>query len=196
MNKIVKSTYISDLLKKQSDNEILSMDKSIIKDENNLFNYFCSLCGANIFISDTPFDDMPRRKTDDSIIVLISKIFFKSFLKRDKLMVIKRETNKYEKQFRFSCQECGVFIAYQSMDYEQYDSSNEFKRRSNKIFSHNKKKILYILIDAVVADTRQSSLFIEMDKIKESHEKRMSSIRLKKTEVDEFGKEKEKIVYL
>lgn len=139
---------------------------------------------------------MPKRKTDDSIIVQTTKVFFKSYLKRDKVTVVKRATNKYEKQFRFICHECGVFIAYQSADFEEQDTSDELKKRSNKIFTQNKKKLVYILVDAVVSDQRQSSLYIEMHKIKDSQAKKISFIRLKKTEVDEFGREKEKIVYL
>ena len=68
-----------------------------------------------------------------------------------------------------------MFIAYQSMDYEENDATDELKRRSNKIFSNNKKRILYILIDAVVADARQSSLFIEMEKLKENQDKKLMS---------------------
>jgi hypothetical protein len=173
-----------------------SNDGTEKEEVNKLYTYYCSLCGANVIVSDTMLESMPRRKTDESIIILISKIFFKSYLKRDKLCVIKRDTNKYEKQFCFVCQECGVLIAYQTIDYEEYETSDELKRRSNKIFSHNKKKILYVLIDAVVVDPRQSSLFIEMEKIKECQEKKVSFVRIKKTEVDENGKEKEKIVYL
>lgn len=149
---------------------------------NKLYTYYCSLCGANVIVSDTMLESMPRRKTDDSIIILVSKIFFKNYLKRDKLSVVKRETNKYEKQFNFVCQECGVLIAYQAMDYEEYETSDELKRRSNKIFSHNKKKIFYVLIDALVVDPRQSSLFIEMEKIKESQEKKMCFVSIKKAE--------------
>jgi hypothetical protein len=175
-------------------NILIFSNDGITKDDNTLINYYCSLCGAGVINTDTTIEIMPRRKTDESMILLLSKIYFKSLLKRDKLMVIKRDTNKYEKQYRFCCQECGVFVAYQSMNYD--DNSDEFKRRSNKIFSHNKKKILYILIDAVVTDPRQSSLFIEMDKIKDCQEKIFSFVRMKKTEVDQFGKEKEKIVYL
>lgn len=193
------TTNISDLLKKgegaKAGLSLVDTNDNQLK-EDNLVTYYCSLCGANALMTDTMLESMPRRKTDESIIVLVSKIYFKSFLRRDRLMVVKRDMNKYEKQYRFVCQECGVFIAYQSMDYEENDTINELKRRSNKIFSQNKKKILYILIDAVVADPRQSSLYIEMDKIKENQEKQMSFVRLKKTEVDEYGKEKEKIVYL
>jgi hypothetical protein len=35
-----------------------------------------------------------------------------------------------------------------------------------------------------------------MHKIKDAQAKKISFIRLKKTEIDEFGREKEKIVYL
>jgi len=152
---------------------------------NKLYSYYCSLCGANVIVSDTMLESMPRRKTDDSIIILISKIFFKSYMKKEKLTVIKRDTNKYEKQYTFVCQECGVFIAYQTNDYEDYDAADELKRRSNKIFSHNKKRILYVLIDAVVVDPRQSSLFIEMEKINNLKENRMNYDLAKKVAVDE-----------
>lgn len=143
--------------------------------KQKLFLYYCSLCGANVIDCDTKLESMPHRKTDDSIIAYISKIFFNNYMKRDKLMVIKRDINKYEKQYRYVCQECGVFIAYQSADFEEQDASNELKRRSNKIFSQNKKKLLYILEDAVVADKKQSSILIELDKIKEIQSKKLKS---------------------
>lgn len=166
------------------------------QEEKKIIPYYCSLCGTNVLVTDMLLETMPRRKTDDSIIALISKIFFKSYLKKEKLIVVRRNINKYEKQYRWVCPHCGVFIAYQSNNYEDEDVVDELKRRSNRIFSHNKRKILYILIDAVVMDPKQSSLFIEQEKIKESQAKNISFIRLKKTEVDEYGKEKEKIVYL
>jgi hypothetical protein len=147
--------------------------KSTTVNDEGLITYYCSLCGANVIITNSPIESFPRRKTDESIIALCSKIYFKSFLKRDKLIVVKRDNNKYEKQFRFVCGECGVFVAYQSINYEEHDTTDELKRRSNKIFSQNKKKIMYILIDAVVADPRQSSLFIEMEKLKETQDKKL-----------------------
>jgi hypothetical protein len=147
---------------KSNENEIQNL---------NIINYYCSLCGAEVINTDKVIDKMPRRNTDDSIIVQISKIFFSNKLKRDKLIVIRRDYNKYEKQYRFVCGECGVFVAYQALDYEVNDTSDELRKRSNKIFFQNKKKIIYILIDAVVTDPRQSSLFIEMEKINENPEK-------------------------
>ena len=52
------------------------------------------------------------------------------------------------------------------------------------------------MADAVVMDPKQSAFSIETERIKENQAKNISFIRLKKTEVDEYGKEKEKIVYL
>ena len=175
---------------------MINWNTSNVSEEKKIIPYYCSLCGSNVLVTDKLLETMPRRKTDDSIIALVSKIFFKSYLKKDKLIVVRRNINKYEKQYRYVCQSCGVFVAYQSNNYEDEDVVDELKRRSNRIFSHNKRKILYILMDAVVMDPKQSSLFIEQEKIKESQAKNISFIRLKKTEVDEYGKEKEKIVYL
>ena len=176
--------------------KIMTFTSETNKEENKLYTYYCALCGANVIVTDSLLESMKHRKTDDSIIVLASKIFFKNYMKKDKLVVIKRDTNKYEKQYRYICQECGVFVAYQCDDFDEQDSLDELKRRTQKIFAANRKKIVYILIDALVCDSRQSSLYIEMEKIKEMQAKKMSFIKLKKTEIDENGKEIEKIVYL
>ena len=158
-----------------------SADETANKDEKTLHTYYCSLCGANVVVSDTMLELMPHRKTDDSIIVLVNKIFFKNYMRKDKLIVIKRDTNKYEKQYRYICQECGVFIAYQTIDFNEEDSLDSLKKRSQKIFQANKKNIVYILIDALVADARQSSLYIEMEKIKESQAKKnFNPLRIKR----------------
>jgi hypothetical protein len=161
------------LLDKIKENLIEKEIEDLNKTDCNYYSYYCSLCGANVILTDTVMESMPRRTTDDSMIVLVSKLFFKSYLKRDKLMVIKRDTNKYEKQFRFICHECGVFIAYQCLDYEESETSDEMRRRSNKIFSQNKKRILFILVDAVVTDPRHSSLFIELEKHREIQDRKI-----------------------
>ena len=194
----IKESIEREMTDEPEDNkvQIMTFSSENNKEENKLYTYYCALCGANVIVTDSPLEVMKHRKTDDSIIVLASKIFFKNYMKKDKLVVIKRDLNKYEKQFRYICQECGVFVAYQCDDFEEQDSLDELKRRSQKIFASNRKRIMYILIDALVCDSRQSSLYIEMEKIKEMQANKMSFIRLKKTEIDENGKEKEKIVYL
>ena len=57
--------------------KILSFSNSELnnKDEKKLFPYYCSLCGENVIVSDTLLEIMPRRKTDESIIALVSKFF-------------------------------------------------------------------------------------------------------------------------
>jgi hypothetical protein len=171
-----KNLFEREIINELNDNsqQILSYsnNENINLQEDQLYTYYCSLCGANVIVSDTMLESMPRRKTDESVIVLVNKIFFKNYMRRDRLVVIKRECNKYEKQYRFCCQDCGVFIAYQSRDYDEQDTQDELKKRSNKIFSQDKRKILYIMIDAVVVDPRQSSLYIEMEKIKDNINKK------------------------
>ena len=46
-------------------------------EEKKIYPYYCSLCGSNVLVSDQVLETMPRRKTDESIIALISKFFFK-----------------------------------------------------------------------------------------------------------------------
>lgn len=129
--------------------------RSVVPNVKGNHPYFCSLCGIKVLVSDTLFDSLTKRKTDDAIICL-NKLT--NLMKKDKLVVIKRGVNKYEKQYTWVCQNCGALIAYQPYDFEDEGGMSEIKQRSKKIFSQNRQKVLYIHNDAVVTDPRQSLL--------------------------------------
>ena len=60
-------------------------------------------------------------------------------------MIIKIKYLDIEKQYRWKCEECGVFIAYQSLSYEE---SASILLDKDVILSN--RPYLYILNDALV----------------------------------------------
>lgn len=152
----------------------------------NKYPYYCSLCGAISIISTSIFDSLPRRRTDDSIICLIGKVNLENYLNQGKLITIHRGNNKYEKQYTYTCKNCGTFIAYQSTEFEDENMIEGKKEKQLALFNKKIKKIIYILSDALVPDPQQSSLYIEIDKIKSgknnlnSLNKGYSNLRIKK----------------
>ena len=130
------------------------------------YRYYCSLCGALSMLISAPLEMLPRRRTDDSLICLLDKIDIDNQLNQSRLIIIHRGSNKYEKQYTYTCKNCGTFIAYQSTEFGDKGSYDETKRKQLELFNKKIKKIIYFLSDALVQDPQQSSLFIEIDKIK------------------------------
>ncbi|EDL42539.1 hypothetical protein PVX_217290 [Plasmodium vivax] len=90
-----------------------SKDSLVSKVEKEFFLFFCFLCGFNCLISETDVADLPRRKTDGSIIFPFKKIVHKKYYKTKKeCILIRRREDALEVQFRILCKECGVPIGY------------------------------------------------------------------------------------
>ena len=140
-----------------------SIDKQTI---DSKYPYYCSLCGSLSLISTSIFDTLPRRHTDDSIICVLGKISIENYLNQGKLIIIHRGNNKYEKQYTYTCKNCGTFIGYQSTEFEDENANEGNKQKQLELFNKKIKKIIYLLSDALVPDPQQSSLYIEIDKIK------------------------------
>lgn len=168
-----------------------------------LYSYYCSLCGENVLILDCVLEKLPKRKTDDSTIVFTKKIFLKNYLKKDKLLIIEREVEgikKYEKQYVFKCQMCGIPVAYQVKNFFK-----ETKNTDNKIneeltdknsTENNIDYVLYVISNSVKNNPISSDLYIEMEKVKNNKSKKFNYILNKKNELLENLKGLEKSVYL
>ena len=129
------------------------------------YNYFCSVCGNFCIKSERNFDNLPHRKTDDSIICILNNIKIENNLKKSDLIIIHRGNNKYEKQFTFVCKNCGILIAYQSQNFEN-EEIEEKNKKLLELFNKQENKIIYFLNDALLLNPNHSSLNIEIEKIK------------------------------
>ena len=80
---------------------------------------FCMCCGEQVLIlgPETNLADVPRRRTDGSLVLEKDKAEYKLQTKDKGVRVIKR-AGGYERQYRLGCWNCGVFIAYRASDSE------------------------------------------------------------------------------
>ncbi|KLO15871.1 hypothetical protein SCHPADRAFT_914261 [Schizopora paradoxa] len=83
--------------------------------------YYC-ICGEFILVIDKPLSSLPRRKTDNAIIVRsqdsndAKSCIFKlnSSTPKDTEAVLIDRPEGLEKQYRFQCPRCSLVVAYQS----------------------------------------------------------------------------------
>ncbi len=81
--------------------------------------HYCMCCGESVLIlgPQVQLADLPRRRTDGAIVLEKGKVTYRLQSKPRESKVIKREGG-YERQHRFGCWNCGVFIGYRAEDSE------------------------------------------------------------------------------
>ena len=164
--------------------------KNLINKDNQetekKYIYYCSLCGNKAFISPVSFDTFQHRRGDDSIICLLKENNVENLLTKDKQIIIRRGKNRYEKQFTYKCDNCGILMAYQATDFEEDTKENKNKELIMELLNKKEKKILYILNDSIIKDPSDSSLHSEIEKIltgtalEQSRKKYIDSMKIHK----------------
>eukprot|EP00742_Colponemidia_sp_Colp-10_P005720 GILJ01006113.1.p1 GENE.GILJ01006113.1~~GILJ01006113.1.p1 ORF type:complete len:253 (-),score=39.67 GILJ01006113.1:753-1511(-) len=79
--------------------------------EDNLTVFYCIQCQALAFITDCDLSQLPRRRTDNAMVLDVTQRVFKPSMTAPELTVVTREKGK-EKQFRLHCATCRSWIAY------------------------------------------------------------------------------------
>jgi len=133
--------------------------------DKGLIPYYCALCGHRVILSSISFDLLPHRRVDDAIICLLNDHKIENFLIKDKKIVIRRGKNRYEKQYTFTCPNCSILVAYQSMDFEEDNQETKNKEIVLELLNKKEKKILYILNDSTIDNPSLSLLQNEIEKI-------------------------------
>ncbi|KAG0344660.1 hypothetical protein BG004_004276 [Podila humilis] len=98
MPKIISSSIIS-----SSDNR---------DDPQGLHSYYC-LCSEFILVIDIELGQLPRRLTDNAIILSNANRMYKLHATPGEAKLVKRG-DKFEKQYRMYCQRCNLLIAYET----------------------------------------------------------------------------------
>lgn len=101
MPKIVSSSVIS-----SSDHALQTEEQSKI-----LHVYYC-LCSEFILVIDADLRQLPRRRTDNAVIVSNVRRTYKLTAEADDCVLLKRREG-YEKQYRYHCPRCQLTIAYE-----------------------------------------------------------------------------------
>ena len=72
---------------------------------------------SSSFIADTTLDQLPKRKTDGSLVLETSKHKYKNKMVKGEVKLVKR-TQGLERQYRYNCPQCGLFLAYASTPHD------------------------------------------------------------------------------
>ncbi|KAF9938547.1 hypothetical protein BGZ67_010696 [Mortierella alpina] len=99
MPKIISNSIIS-----SSDNR---------DDPQGLHSYYC-LCSEFILVIDIELGQLPRRETDNAIILANATRMYKLHAVPGEVKVVKRGEDKLEKQYRLYCPRCNLPIAYET----------------------------------------------------------------------------------
>ncbi|KAI9305021.1 hypothetical protein BJ944DRAFT_288161 [Cunninghamella echinulata] len=110
MPKIVSSSTISSS----------SFDDSNDSKRHKLKVYYC-LCSEFLLVIDLDLRQLPRRKTDNSIIVDNTKRTYKLTADSKGPVIIKRPDG-FEKQFRYHCPRCELLVAYEMKEERKTDT--------------------------------------------------------------------------
>mmetsp|Transcript_30530 Transcript_30530/g.42514 ORF Transcript_30530/g.42514 Transcript_30530/m.42514 type:complete len:209 (+) Transcript_30530:132-758(+) len=91
-----------------------SSEESNIKDDG-LTVCYCKHCGQYSMILDTILNKLPIRKSDKSRVVNEKKRVCKKNMVTGQAKLIKRKAGGVERQYRFFCKQCGLFLCYRSV---------------------------------------------------------------------------------
>lgn len=89
--------------------------KSSFASQNQLYSYFCLLCGTSSFILGLPITSLPMRKDKTAYVILKNEVFIKTHLIKDKSIMIQYPEG-VEYHQRYKCANCLVYIAYEAYD--------------------------------------------------------------------------------
>lgn len=125
-----------------------------------LCQYYCSLCGYHVLVTNKNLAEAKRRRSDLALIVDYENQFCK-YMKKGEIIRIRRE-NGIEQQWKWNCGDCGVEIAYQSYPHD-YMLSNEIG--SGKV--PQIKDALYVINKSLATDASYCEVLEEAQKIKQ-----------------------------
>ncbi|CAO3640949.1 unnamed protein product [Cunninghamella blakesleeana] len=108
--KIVSSSIISSS----------SLDENQDSKRHRLQVYYC-LCSEFLLVINFDLRQLPRRKTDNAIIVDNTKRTYKLTANSNGPVIIKRPDG-FEKQYRYHCPRCELLIAYEMQEERKSDT--------------------------------------------------------------------------
>ncbi|CAG9333159.1 unnamed protein product [Blepharisma stoltei] len=154
-------------------------EDSTLANEKPFISYYCSLCGDHAFVSSVPLIELPRRRTDFSLIIPASQsMVFQRYMAPGDIIGVRRE-NGIEKQWRWKCKGCNIDLGYQCVNFDSKlpnEIAPQLYKNTNsvKVQAKNPNKLnFYILRNALATDVSCSELleeFARLNSIKKRQE--------------------------
>jgi hypothetical protein len=135
--------------------------------------YYCSLCGAHLLVTAQEVTKLPRRRTDQAFVLQESEAMFQRYMVAGETVVLRRQAG-LERQFRWNCKECGVFVAYQAVPHATLFNNEIAPLERGQRGSC--KPVLYILKNVLALDTCFSEL-VEAIKRRRAEQGRVRAVQ-------------------
>lgn len=114
--------YDKDTRSKRNAQFELRLQEELKKQLDNLDWLACKGCKTNAmhlkFPDKKTFADLPRRKTDGSIVIKTNKYAMGAYLDKDGAAAVRRKGG-IERQYRLKCRQCGLCLGYTSKPFDQ-----------------------------------------------------------------------------
>lgn len=91
-----------------------SRDSLAEKAEKEFTVYYCYICAYNTLISEVNINQLPHRKTDNSVMFPLKKIIHKKFIKTQSNKIMIKRKDGVEVQYRILCKKCKAPVGYTS----------------------------------------------------------------------------------
>ncbi|KAI9492720.1 hypothetical protein BDB00DRAFT_826913 [Zychaea mexicana] len=83
-----------------------------LEDQRHLLHVYYCLCSEFLLVIDADLRKLPRRRTDNAIIVSNTRRTYKFTAESDGCTIVKRREG-FEKQYRYHCPRCRLLVAYE-----------------------------------------------------------------------------------
>lgn len=122
-----------------------------------VYIYYCSLCGTCVLVTSFNLSGVPRRRTDEALIVVdLDSVAVQRYMEPGRSQALNR-AEVYETQHTWVCKTCGVTLAYSSRPHT-VQMLSEIVPPPNSSGAPQKSN-LYILKNALCTDPKYSELF-------------------------------------
>lgn len=128
------------------------------KEKNNLYYYYCTICGRSILIYDRKLEELDIRKLDSSIIVGKTDHYFKHYMENGDIVQIRFDVNNIQKMFFMNCK-CGCEVGYYQLSNETNQGDLKRKEIAEVIEDYDP---FYLLSDSITLDPKYSQVFVNL----------------------------------
>lgn len=95
-----------------------SDDSTVHLTEKKLVTLYCSVCGAHAVVTELNIDSLPRRGSDEALVLQVGDSFFKMYTAVGERTLLRRQTG-VEVQYRMKCRDCEFPLGYKAVPFEE-----------------------------------------------------------------------------
>ncbi|PHJ23883.1 hypothetical protein CSUI_002268 [Cystoisospora suis] len=95
-----------------------SEDSALQFSERKLSTHYCSVCGAHALVTEVDFLSLPRRGSDDAVVLQVLESFNKLYTVPADRVLLRRHAG-LEVQYRLRCRDCSFTLGYRPVPFNE-----------------------------------------------------------------------------